>query len=210
MRNQTTLFTLAIISIFLVLGCGQLTQKITNEAAKVETEKSGSFSLAGKEWKRVELANSDISVELPGQTADKTPSDSQLPPGSKDVFSGMKIHAYDEKEFGSSYSQLEPTGKRKFTIKELADTSMAALKRQARDLNYSLDVTSESKAKLSGTFTRNGLNYELRGCCIYKKTKPERVWAVITVFPKDSADGRTASERIINSATFAGSTETCN
>jgi hypothetical protein len=210
MRNQTSLIALVVISLLVVLGCGQLTDKIANEAKKVDVEKSGSFSLSGKEWKRVDLDDSDISVELPGQTVDKTPPDSLLPPGSKEVFSGMRIHAYDEKEFGSSYSQLEPTGKRKFTIKELADTSMAALKRQAPDLKYTLDVTSETNAKYDGTFTRNGKNFELKGCCIFKKSNPSRVWAIITVYPKDLADGKTASTRIIDSATFAGSTETCN
>ena len=96
-----------------------------------------------------------------------------------------------------------------FLSGKLADTGMMALKRQARDLDYKVDVKSPSNAKYSGTFTRNGKNYELRGCCIYQKSNPSRVWSVITVYPKDSSDGKEASERIINSAMFKGSSEEC-
>lgn len=210
MKNNTSIISLLLIGLIVVLGCGRWTQQITNEAPNLGSDKSDTFTLSGKEWRTHELPRSDIKVELPGEPSDKTPQSSQLPPGSKEIFSGMSIHAYDEKEFGSSYSQLDPTGKRSFTIKELADTSMAALKRQARDLNYTLDVTSDTKAKYNGTFTRNGKSFELKGCCIYQKTKPFRVWAVITVYPQDHADGKAASERIIDSASFAGSSETCN
>ena len=121
----------------------------------------------------------------------------------------MHIHSYDEADFASSYSQLVPTGKRSFQIKELADTSMAALKKQAHDLTYTLDIKSPTNAKYNGAFTRNGKNYELRGCCIYQKAKPARVWAVITLFPKDNDDGRTASQKIIDSVVFANSSEEC-
>jgi hypothetical protein len=210
MKNKASVISLIVIGLFVVLGCGRLTQQITNEAPAIGSDRSDPFTLSGKEWKTHELPRSDIKVELPGEPSDKTPPSSQFPPGYKEVFSGMSVHAYDEKEFGSSYSQLEPTGKRSFTIKELADTSMAALKRQASDLKYTLDITSDSKAKYDGTFTRNGKSFELKGCCIYQKTKPFRVWAVITVYPKDHADGKAASERIINSASFAGSTAKCN
>ena len=200
----------AILGLVIVLGCGRLTQQIANEAPAIGSDRSDTFTISGKEWKSYDLEKSDIKVELPGEPADKTPSSAQFPPGYKEIFSGMSVHAYDEKEFGSSYSQLEPTGKRSFTIKELADTSMAAFKRQVPDLTYTLDVKSETNAKYNGTFTRNGKSFELKGCCIYQKTKPFRVWAVITVYPKDHADGKTASERIINSAEFKGSSEECN
>ncbi len=198
-----------VLGFVAILGCGQLTKQVKENLPKASEESSPNFSLAGKEWKTFELDSMDISVELPGQPNDKTPTAAQLPPGTKEVFNAMKIHAYDEKDFGSSYTQLEPTGKRKFQIKELADTSMAALKKQARDLKYSLDIKSDSNAKYDGTFTRNEKAFELKGCLIYQKTKPERVWSVITVYPKDNADGQTASRRIINSVVFKGSSEGC-
>jgi hypothetical protein len=210
MKNKASVVSLIAVGLAVVLGCGRLTQQITNEAPTIGSDRSDTFSLKGKEWRPYELPRSDIKVELPGEPSDKSPSPAKLPPGYKEVFSGMSVHAYDGKEFGSSYSQLEPTGKRSFTIKELADTSMTALKRQAPDLNYTLDVTSDTKAKYNGTFTRNGKSFELKGCCIYQKTKPLRVWAVITVYPKDHADGKTASERIIDSVSFSGSSEECN
>lgn len=211
MKNAFSLIALLILGLVTIIGCGRFTKQANGDPPPVAVnESSSSFALAGKEWRSFDLDGMDITVDLPGQPADKSPQESQLPPGSKEIFSSMRIHAYDDKDFGSSYTQLVPTGKRSFEIKELADTSMAALKRQARDLEYTLDIKSPSNAKYNGTFTRNGKNYELRGCCIFQKTKPSRVWAVITVFPKDNADGRTASERIIDSASFKGSSEECN
>jgi len=204
-----------IIGVVTVLGCGRLAQQLRNDALTANGEgpgvsqpSSSSFTLAGKEWKSFELDGIDIKVDLPGEPSDKTPPESMLPAGWDEVFRSMRIHSYDDKEFGSSYSQLVPTGKRSFTIKELADTSMAALKKQARDLTYTLDVQSPTNAKYNGTFTRNGKSFELKGCCIYQKS-PARVWAVITLYPKDHVDGRTASQRIIESATFKGSSEEC-
>ncbi|HKP69881.1 MAG TPA: hypothetical protein VJV05_11405 [Pyrinomonadaceae bacterium] len=189
-------------------------KQATNEEPRVsnsepsKADASKSFTLSGKEWKSFDLDQMDIKVELPGQPSDKTPSTSQLPAGWDQVFSSMRIHSYDEADFASSYSQLVPTGKRSFTIKELADTSMTALKKQARDLTYSLDIKSQTNAKYHGEFTRNGKSFQIEGCCIYQKS-PARVWAVVTVFQKDNDDGRTASQRIIDSAKFAGSSEEC-
>ena len=209
MTNKASLIPFVILGLVTVLGCGVLKARITNEEPKADDPASDTFTLAGKEWRSYELDQMDIKVDLPGQPSDKSPQESQLPPGYKEIFSSMRIHAYDEKDFGSSYSQLVPTGKRKFDIKELADTSMAALKRQAPDLNYTLDIKSPSNAKYNGTFTRNGKSFELKGCCIYQKTNPARVWAVITLYPKDNADGLAASQRIIESVVFKGSSEEC-
>jgi hypothetical protein len=212
MTDKTTLIPFAIIALVTVLGCSRFTQQANNsgEPKTASDQPSNAFTLTGKDWKSFELDQMDITVELPGQPADKTPPASQLPPGYQEVFSSMHIHSYDDKDFASSYTQLVPTGKRKFEIKELADTSMSALKRQARDLNYNVDIQSPTKARYDGTFTRNGKNYELKGCCIFQKTNPMRVWAVITLFPQDSADGRTASQKIIDSATFKRSSEKRN
>ncbi|HUR97942.1 MAG TPA: hypothetical protein VMZ26_07740 [Pyrinomonadaceae bacterium] len=212
MTKKTPFLPFAIIALVTVVGCGRFRQQAGNdsEPKPASDQPSNAFTLAGKEWKTFVLDQTDISVDLPGQPSDKTPPDSRLPAGTKEVFSSMRIHSYDDKDFASSYTQLVPTGKRKFEIKELADTSMAALKRQAPDLNYTLDTKSPTNAKYDGTFTRNGKNYELKGCCVFQKTNPSRVWAVITLYPKDSADGRTASQRIIESATFKDSTEKCN
>jgi hypothetical protein len=211
MTKKASLLPFIVLGLVTVLGCGRLAQQLSNDTpAKASDEGSSSFSLSGKEWKSFDLDQMDIKVDLPGQPSDKTPLPSQFPAGTKEIFSSMRIHSYDEKDFASSYSQLIPTGKRKFEIKDLADTSMTALKRQARDLTYKLDVQSSANAKYDGSFTRGAKSYEVKGCCVYQKTEPTRVWAVITVYPKDSADGRTASQRIIDSVSFKGSAEKCN
>ncbi len=200
---------MVILGLVVVLGCGQLQKQISDKLPTAIDDSSPNFSLAGKEWKTFDLESMDISVELPGEPADRSPAASQLPPGSKAIFEAVKIHAYENKDFTSSYSQLELTGKQKFEIKDLADKAMTAIRNQARDLKYTVDVTSDSKAKYDGTFSRNGKVFEVKGCCIYQKTKPERVWSVITVAPQGNADAQTASQRIINSATFASSSDTC-
>jgi hypothetical protein len=210
MKNKASLIPFLILALVTILGCGRFTQQANNSSEpRTDSDvESNEFTLAGKEWKSVDLNEMDIKVDLPGQPSDKTPPPSQLPPGYKEIFSSMRIHSYDEKDFASSYSQLVPTGKRKFDINELAETSMTALKRQARDLKYNVDVKSPTNAKLDGTFTRNGKTMELKGCVIQQK-KPERVWAVITLFPTDNADARSASQKIIDSAKFKESAEEC-
>ena len=209
MKNKASLVAFLVLGLVSVLGCGQLQEKFIESLPK-ETESSPKgFSLAGKEWKTFELDGMEIKVDLPGDPSDKTPSASQMPLGASEVFSAIKIHAYDEKDFGSSYSQLNPTGKQKLQLKELADTSMAAIKKQAPDLKYRLEMKSAATARYIGSFSRSGKSFELRGCCVYQKSKPERVWSVITVFEKDNADGQTASKRIIESVTFKDSSETC-
>lgn len=212
MKNKFSLLAFIVIGFITVIGCSRFTQQgnVTSEGPGTNPPPAtgDTFSLAGKEWKSFELEDQDIKVDLPGEPQDKTPPTSALPAGWDQVFSSMKIHSYDEKDFGSSYSQLVPTGKRSFTINELADTSMAALRKQARDLSYNLDIKSPTNAKYNGTFSRNGKNYLLKGCCIYQKS-PARVWAVITVFPKDNQDGQVASEKIIDSVSFRGSSEAC-
>lgn len=211
MTNKAALISSLTILVLVVLGCGQLSDLAGNKTktdGETNTRKleSGSFTLAGKEWSSYTIKNSDVTIELPGKPTDKSPP---LPPHYRTTFSAMNIHAYDEKDYQSSVTELAPTGARKFTIKELAETSLAALKRQIRDLTYNIDIKSETNAKLNGSFTRNGKNYDLKGCCIYKKTKPERVWAVLTLFPKDNTDAQTASQRMINSVVFNDSNEKC-
>lgn len=211
MKNKTAVLALIILMMVSVLGCNRLSEFVNNRIQTDDTTNtgksdSGTFTLNAKEWSSYSLENMDVTIELPGKPSDKTPP---LPPSYRAIFSAMNIQAFDEKDFQSSVTQLVPTGARKFKIKELADTNMAAVKRQIPDLVYSVDITSEANAKLNGSFTKNGKNYELRGCCIYKKSKPERVWAVLTLFPKDNADGQTASLRMINSVTFKDSAEEC-
>ena len=208
MTAKTKLLPVFILIFAAVLGCKQLTELANTNKAKPTPidDPPRTFTLTGKEWKTYDLAGTDIKIDLPAEPKDQTPP---LPASYRSVFSAMHIHSYDEAGFNSSYSELVPTGKKKFTIKELADTSMAALKRQVPDLNYTLDIRSDTNAKYNGSFTRNGKPYELRGCCIYKMGAQARVWAVLTLYPKDNADGQTASGRIIDSAVFRGSEEQC-
>jgi len=211
MAKKTTLLPFLIVGLAVVLGCSKLAELRNGDSkANNDTKQTGdiskTFSLAGKEWNTNELKETDIKVELPGTPADKTPP---LPPSYKAVFSAMHIFSYDDKDLASSYTEMVPTGVRKWTIKELADTSMTAMKKQLPDLTYTLDVKSESNAKYNGAFTKNGKTYDVRGCCVYKKDGPARVWAVFTLIPKDNADAQTAAQRIIDSVVFKGSAETC-
>lgn len=210
-RNKAVL-PLLIVGLLAVLGCSKLSQ-LANSGSNSHTDDprptgdiSRLFSLAGKEWSSNELKETDIKVDLPGAPVDKTPP---LPPSFKEVFSAMHIYSYDDKDFASSYTEMVPTGKKKFTIKELGDTSMSAMKKQLPDLTYTLDVKSDSKAKYNGSFTKNGKSFDVRGCCVYKKDAPARVWAVLTLIPKDNADAQTAGQRIIDSVSFKNSTEVC-
>ncbi len=208
MTTKAKLLPVIIITVAAVLGCKQISEMANKGKEKPPeiSESPKTFTLAGKEWKSYDLKDTDIKVDLPAEPKDMTPP---LPASYKSVFSAMHIYSYDEMGFNSSYSELVPTGKRKFTIKELADTSMTALKRQVPDLKYELDISSDTKAKYNGTFTRNGKPYEVRGCCIYKTGSAARVWAILTLYPKDSPDGQTASSRIIESAVFRDSAEVC-
>lgn len=209
MKNKASIIPFAIVGFVVVLGCGRFSQQLNKSTETKPASDSSEFTLAGKEWKTFELEQMEMIVDLPGQPIDKTPPDAMLPAGYKEVFSSMKIHAYDEKDFASSYTQLGLTGKKSLDIKQLGDTSMASLKRQLRDLTYTLEIQSPTNAKYDGTFTRNGKTYEVKGCCVLNKAKPSKVWAVITLFPTDSTDGRSASQRIIDSVMFGGSEEKC-
>ena len=211
MSDKASLLPFAILLLITVLGCGRFTRQASNDSTPIPSsgQTSNIFTLDGKEWKSYDLDDMDIRVDLPGAPVDKGPPMSQMPAGTKEVFSSMRLHAYDEKDFASSYTQIIPTAKMNKGIKELADASMGALKKQASDLSYTVDMKSPSNVKYSGTFTKNGKNYELKGCCIFQKANPARIWSVITAYPIDNADGRTASERIIQSATFKGSSEEC-
>lgn len=206
MKNKTALLPLLIIGFVAVLGCSKLTQLANNAANTAKTDDSRVFSLTGKEWSSYDLENTDIKVELPGKPKDESPP---LPAAYKPFFSAMHIFSYDEKGFASSYTELVPTGKKKVEIKFMADTAMTALKRQIPDLKYTADIKSDSKAVYSGTFTRNGKAYDLRGCCLIRKNDPLCVWAILTLIPKDNADAATAAERIIGSVSFRGSDEVC-
>jgi hypothetical protein len=208
MANKVSLFVVILLGLIVILGCGQLTE-LGKSGSNARSDDSKTFSLSGKEWKSLDLAQTDIKVDLPGTPSDKTPDVAQLPPSYKAVFSDVHIYSFDEKDFASSYTQLVPTNKMNLGIKDLADTSMTALKKQIRDLTYTLDIKSDTNAKYNGSFTRNGKSFDLRGCCVFKKTEPRRVWAVLTLYPKDNADAGQAGKRIIDSVVFNGSSEEC-
>ncbi len=205
MTNKFGSLTVVILGLAVMLGCRQLTQTQTDEP-KNGPETSSTFTLAGKEWTTQNLKDTDLTVSLPGNASDKSP---QMPPSYKEIFSAMHIYSFDDKDFASSYTELVPTGKRSWQIKDLAETSLAALKRQIPTLTYTIDIKSESNAKYNGSFTRNGKAFDLRGCCIYKKSAPARVWAVLTLYPKDNADAQTAGQKIIDSVVLKDSTESC-
>ena len=205
MAKKSALLPFIILGLFAILACGRFSQ-VLNEEPKTPGEPSRSFTLDGKEWSSFDLDQTDIHVELPGEPSDKSP---EMLRSHKTEFSAMRIYSYDDKDFASSYTQLEPAGKRRIQIKEMADTSMASLKRQLPDLTYTLDIQSDTNAKYSGTFTRNGKSFLVRGCCVYKKAEPRRVWAVLTLFPEDNSDARDAGQRIIDSVVFDGSSEEC-
>lgn len=213
-KSKVNLLLTLALCLVSTLACNKFSEiaKNATNTATPEPPKasSGSFSLEGKEWKFYDIAGTDIKIELPGEPKDKSPSAAQIPPSYKAIFSEMHISALDDHGFSVAASQLDPTGKRKFTIKELADTSMAAMKKQLPDLQYTLDTPSDTKAKYNGSFTKNGKSYDVGGCCLYKKSDPTRVWAIITIVPKDNPDARTAADRAINNVTFTGGTESCN
>ena len=200
-KNKTSLFLAVVVGLVAILGCRQLTQSSGNESNGSKT-----YTAAGKEWKSYDLDQTDLKLDLPASPEDKTP---QLPASSKDIFSAMRIYALHDKDFEVSATELVPTGKRKWQIKDLADTNMTALKRQLPDLTYTLDVASDTNAKYNGSFTKNGKNFDLRGCCVYKKAGPARVWAIFTLYPKDNTDARSAAQRVIDSVVFKNSTEEC-
>jgi len=217
MKNRINIVLIVSVCLASSLACNKFTELVKNASNSSETKNtektrlpSAEFSLEGKEWKFSDIKGTDISIEMPGEPIDRSPKPEQLPPSYKAIFSGMHISALDERGLSIAASQLDPTGKRKFTIKELADTSMQAMKRQLPDLKYELEVTSETKAKYTGTFTKNGREYDVRGCCLYKKADPLRVWAIITYFDKTNGDARTAAQRAIDGVKFAGGTDTCN
>ncbi len=218
MTNKLNLFLVVFLCLASALACSKFTELAKNAANSVEKEtkdspklpSGGPFTLEGKDWKFYDISGTDIKIELPGEPKDKSPKPEQLPPGYKEIFSAMHISALDDGGFSVAASQLDPTGKRKFTIKELADTSMMAMKRQLPDLKYTLDTSSDTKAKYTGSFTKNGKDYEVGGCCLYKKTDPSRVWAIITFVPNGNADARTAADRALKNVTFSGGTDTCN
>lgn len=207
MLNTRRLGTLsALVALLLVvLGCSKLTE-LANKSANSNTTEPKSTALSDREWKSYDIANTDITVELPGTPKDITPP---LPPPYKPFFSAMHISSLDAKDFQSSYSELIPTGKKKWGIKDLADTTMVAMKRQLSDLTYTTETKSDTNARVSGAFTKAGKSYVVSGCVVYKKDDPARVWAVISLYPKDSTDGQTAAQRIIQSVVFKNSTENC-
>lgn len=203
-RNKTGLFLAVFLVAAVVLGCKQLG---TKSGANDEPPKQPVTLV--NDWKSYDLEGTDISMEFPGVPVDHSPADTQIPAGVKNAFSSMKIYSYDSSIFSTSATELAPVGKRSFDIKFLADTSMSSLKRQLPDLQYTLDVESPTKARYNGSFSRGGKSYELRGCCVYKKADPARVWAILTLYQTDVADASQASQRVIDSVTFKGATESC-
>ncbi len=217
MTNKVNLFLVLFLCLASALACNKFTELVKNASNSSETKNTEKtklpateFSLEGKEWKFYDIKGTDISIEMPGEPIDRSPKPEQLPPSYKADFSGIHVSALDDRGLSIAASQLDPTGKRKFTIKELADTSMQAMKRQLPDLKYELEVSSETKAKYTGTFTKNGKEYDVRGCCLYKKTDPLRVWAIITYFDKTNGDARTAAQGAIDGVKFVGGTDACN
>ena len=206
MKNKVGILVVAGIGLVVVLGCGKLTEFV-KEASNSGNSNQAKFSdKAAREWNTFELPNTDMKIEAPGKPGDRS---SPMFAMYREVFSAMHVYSYDEKDFTVGMTELVPTGKRKFTIKELADTSMAAAKNQAPDLKYTIDIQSDSKAKYDGSFTRKGRTFEVRGCCIYQKADPKRVWAVIAIYAADNVDAQAASMRIIDSASFKDSSEEC-
>lgn len=217
MVNRINLILVVGLCLASALACNKFTELVKNASNSTETKNtektklpSTEFSLEGREWKFYDIKGTDISIEMPGEPIDRSPKPEQIPPSYKEVFNAMHISALDDRGLSIAASQLDPTGKRKFTIKELADTSMMAMKKQLPNLKYELEVVSETKAKYNGTFTKNGKEYYVRGCCLYKKTDPLRVWAIITYFDKTNGDARTAAQRAIDGVKFAGGADTCN
>lgn len=212
-KNKTGFFLAVLFGLIAILACrpgakveNSGESSSANDAKGPRGDVSKTYTDAGKTWITYDLEKSDIKIELPGKPADKTPP---LPPGYTEVFSAMNIQAYDDNDLSIGATELSPAGKRKWNIKELADTSMMATKRQLPDLKYTLDITSDSKAKYNGTFTKGGKSFELRGCCIYKKEDPRRVWAVLALYAKDNADAQRAAQRAIDSVVFENSSEEC-
>ncbi len=205
MKRKASLIPFIILGLVATLTCKQWI-KGDNTETKPPAGESKSFTLEGKEWSSYDLDGTDIKIEMPNKPKDLTPP---LPPSYKAVFSAWHIYSCDEKGFQSSATELIPAGKQKFKIKDLADTSMTAVKKQLSDLTYTLDIRSETNAKINGSFTHNGKPYDLRGCCIYKPTKPARVWAITTLYPRDNTDAQTAGQRIIDSVVFKDSDEEC-
>lgn len=145
MKNRAAILA-AVVVIFSVLGCGQLSEKLGGKKSSSSSPSSGpmpssgEFSLDGKDWKRHELAKTDIAIDLPGEPKDELSDPSKIPAGTRAVFSSMSLYSFDDGEFRSSYTQLTPAKKANVPIKQLADTSMASLKRQIPGLTYTLDI----------------------------------------------------------------------
>jgi hypothetical protein len=206
MSNKSGAVLVILIGLFVTLTCKRFATTGNENSSNARVNTSRAFTAEGKDWRSFDLKDTDMKVDFPGTPADKSP---QLPAAYKTVFSAARLYAYDDEDFQSSATELVPNSTRNFSIKILADTSMAAIKRQMPNLTYSLDIRSDTNAKISGSYSRNGKTYDVRGCCVFKKTKPARVWEVLALFPSDNADAQSAGQRIIESAVFKESSETC-
>lgn len=204
-KNKVGLVLAFSLGSLVVLGCSKIFD--SNKIVSNTSNATPATNAVQKEWRSYDIEKTDIKVDFPAAPTDRTPP---LPPSYREIFSAMNIWSYDAKDFTASATELVPTGSRNWKIKDLADTSMTALKKQAPDLKYDLDIKSETNTKLTGTFTRGGKPFQLRGCCIYKKDAPSRVWAILTIYAESNADGESTSQRIIDSAVFKNSTERCN
>jgi len=203
MQNKTISFLVIIFGLLAISACRQQPQPANNAPSPRDET---SYKETGKEWRSFALEETDIKVDLPGAPADRS---AQVPIDYRNAFNTWHLYAYDDKDLSVAVLELVPNGKRIWQMKDLPEVCMTALKRGARGLNFTSDIKSETNAKYNGTFTRNGKIFDVRGCCVYKKGRDQRAWAVMTSSPQDNEDARSAAQRAIDSIVFKGSSEKC-
>jgi hypothetical protein len=198
-----------ILSVFFILAGSFIAQvgiKVWREYKKDNfTNRAVATTLTPVQtWKRYELNNTEISIELPAP-----PVEQPVPAQVKETVDDAHQYALQQGDgFGVMVMELKTREGLVPNLKKIAEASMMSVRRQDPLATHEIKIVSDKKATLTGSTSPKMKSLSIRGCYLIKRTDNSGMsWTVFIISePSKSAE----ADRIFSSVQVKGLDEDCH
>jgi hypothetical protein len=155
----------------------------------------------GKTWKFENLLNTSINIETPN---DLNRESSKLSKEKLKVLEGIEIYSLSYKDFYIAVTELTSKENIQYDIQRGAEGVGNGLKIQFLGLDYKINIASQNKAFLEGSYKDKEAIFELKGCVV-KNPNSNDAWALIVLYDLQNENAVMAGKRVLENTKFAES-----
>jgi hypothetical protein len=188
-----------LTAVLIAVGAGLLGKACSTGLFKIFAPAPRAVRHAPAEtWRAYSPTGAHMTLELPGEPRRATDT---MPAEVWDLVEKFESYRLERAEFLVTMNYMERVvSDRVITTEETARGTVESLRglEEVSDLQYSVDRPGPSEVSFNGSFNRNDTPMEING---FARGQGRRVWVVLCIGRRHSAQAKSVSERVLGSVT---------